>query len=693
MDEMGRERMSDTSQMGGVGDVTGELPSGGSTAHHSPHPRARRSSGSNGTNGRRGGRPLLAPGWFTNLPTWARVAIIVPVALVALFFLAALGDVLLSWGRIHPRVSVGEVPVGGMTQVRAVEVLDESYSASLEETVVVVHDELSWEYSAADLGAEMQYESCAEAAYAVGRTGSLLDRITARASAWFSGDEVDACVAGDPALMQPAFDAMAAAVHVPPVDAMVTIEGTEVIFHESAVGSEMDREVAEFLVLQTFVADERTVELPMRHSPVTVSDADAQQAFEDAKLMIAAPLELTHEDQNWTIEPETLGSWIGFRQLPPESLEGTATEATTSPQASAVATTGADGSEETTSPVPGRMVLYAHVLPEPLADTVEPLTGEVGREPKDATFRTGGGTVSIVPGEVGLGLDAEGLALTLDQVLREEESGKRTALLRMQTIEPDLTTEEAEAMGINERISTYTTTFSSGNRPRVNNIQTLARALDGTLIPPGGEFSFNEAAGPRTADRGYQEAGTIVNGRLVPTLGGGICQVGTTMFNTVFFAGLPVVERRNHSFYISHYPAGRDATISWGGPDLRFKNETSAWMLVSTSSGSGSVTISLYGTDPGYEVDYTTGQWTGVKAHGTQETEDPSLPEGTRVIEDSGVDGRSIKVTRRVTKGGQLVREDTFSSRYNPKTEIVRVGTKPAPSVEATASAAATTTP
>ncbi len=682
--------MSDTSHMGGAGDVTGELSSGGSVVHQPPRPRARRS---NGSNGRRGGRSLFAPGWFMDLPIWARVAIAVTVALLALLLVAALGDVLLSWGRIHPRVSVGDVGVGGMTQVRAVEVMEDAYADSFDQTVVVEHEESTWEYSAGDLGAAMQYESCAEIAYSVGRTGSLWDRMKTRVSVWFAGEEVEPCVAGDPELVRTTFDAMAAQVLVLPVDANVTIEGTEVVFHESAVGFEMDREVAERQVLQTFVAEERTLDLPMRHSPVTVSDADAQQAFEDAKLMIAAPLELTYEDKSWTIEPTTLGGWIGFEQVPPEALEEAASEVTPSPEASEVATTGAEGSEEATSPVPGRMVLHAHVIAEPLAETVQPLTGEVGRAAKDATFRTGGGTVSIVPGEVGLGLDAEGLALTLDQVLREEETGKRTALLRMQTIEPDLTTEEAEAMGVNERISTYTTTFSSGNRPRVNNIQTLARALDGTLIPPGGEFSFNEAAGPRTADRGYQEAGTIVNGRLVPTLGGGICQVGTTMFNTVFFSGMPVVERHNHSFYISHYPAGRDATISWGGPDLRFKNETSAWMLVSTSSGSGSVTISLYGTDPGYEVEYTTGSWSGVKAHGVQETSDPSLPEGTRVIEDGGVDGRSIKVTRKVTKDGQLVREDTFSSRYGPKTEIVRVGTKPAPTVEATASAAATTTP
>ncbi len=96
----------------------------------------------------------------------------------------------------------------------------------------------------------------------------------------------------------------------------------------------------------------------------------------------------------------------------------------------------------------------------------------------------------------------------------------------------------------------------------------------GRCIAPGETFSFNGTVGPRTAEKGYQEAGAIVNGELVPQLGGGICQVGTTIFNTVFESGLPVVERHNHSFYISHYPKGRDATVSWGGPDFKFRNDT-----------------------------------------------------------------------------------------------------------------------
>jgi vancomycin resistance protein YoaR len=283
--------------------------------------------------------------------------------------------------------------------------------------------------------------------------------------------------------------------------------------------------------------------------------------------------------------------------------------------------------------------------------------------------------VTIEPSQDGIGPDIESLSLALTQELKDPSSD-RAVELRTSRRTPEITTEKARSMGIKERISTYTTTYESGNQPRVNNIHLLGDSLDGALVKPGGVFSFNGTAGERTAEKGYQEANAIVNGRLVPQLGGGVCQVGTTIFNAVFESGLPVIERRNHSFYIAHYPKGRDATVSWGGPDFKFKNDTENWVLVSVSYTNGSITISLYGTDPGYDVAAETGSWTNERPFTVEEIKDPELTQGSRVVEDGGVSGRSITVKRIVSKSGKVVRTDTFVSNYKPKTQVVRVGTK-----------------
>jgi vancomycin resistance protein YoaR len=318
------------------------------------------------------------------------------------------------------------------------------------------------------------------------------------------------------------------------------------------------------------------------------------------------------------------------------------------------------------------------MISEEVSATILPMVAEVGRPAKDATFKASSGQVTIVPSEDGLAVDGESLTTRLETVL--VRSSDRTAELTMRRVSPARTTEDAQAMGIKERIATFTTEYSPSNAPRVNNIHVLSDALNGTLIAPGEVFSFNGTIGQRTAAKGYQEANAIVGGKLVPQLGGGICQVGTTIFNTVFFSGLPVVERKNHSQYISSYPKGRDATVSWGGPDFKFKNDTDHWILIATSYSNSSVTISLYGTDPGYEVTYKTGDWTEIVAPPAREVKDATLPAGTKVIDERGVSSRTIVVTRTVTKGGAVVRTDTFKSVYRPVEEVVRVGTKPVPS-------------
>jgi vancomycin resistance protein YoaR len=630
--------------------------------------------------GRGWGRILRAKDAFMRQPPWARWALGVPAGLLALVLVVVLADLAIAAGRIHPGVRVDDVKVGGLGRDSAAQHVAEVLEPRLEETVTVVYEDVEWSIEATTVGASIAPQEYAQDAYEVGRRGSLWRRVRERSASWFGGIAVQANVSGEPTATEALLDRFDSEIGVDAVDASVRIEGTEVLLDPSSVGLAVDREAAKREILAAFLADERRVELSTRLVPAAVTDADARAAMEDARLMLSGPLRIEYEEHDWEIAPEQIAEWIAFRTVPYRAEESSA---------AAESSVAAGSSETTAANLPGRMVLEAFLVTQEVSSTIAPLTGEVWRQAKDAEFRASAGNVTIVPSEVGLGVDMDALTSELEVALRKQEPDLRGAVLRMEAIQPELTTEEAESMGIKERLATFTTTFSSSNAPRVNNIQTLASALDGTLIPPGGQFSFNGSVGPRTAEKGYEEAGTIVDGRLVPTLGGGICQVCTTLFNSVFFSGLQVDQRTNHSFYISHYPKGRDATVSWGGPDFKFSNDTSSWVLIATGYSNSSVTISLYGTDPGYRVEYETGPWTDVKPHDVKEIEDDTLEEGVRIVEDGGVDGRTIVVTRKVyDEAGELVREDSFRSRYNPKTEYVRVGTKPAPrSNEGSASA------
>jgi vancomycin resistance protein YoaR len=589
----------------------------------------------------------LLPAWLRAWPAPARIAFISVVSVVLVLALVVGTDAAFSLGRIHPGVHVGPFDVGGKTREAAAALIAAGVAERSAAPVTVAAGGSTWEVAASSVALSVDATALAGEAYAVGR-GAAGAVISGRLKAIFGGVDVPLDLACDTAALDAVIATVNDAVGTPPVDAGVKVEGTQVSMVEPVTGQGVKAETARPAILAAFVADNRAVTLELEPLEPAIGTAAAQQAFDDAKKMISSPLTLFYGDAQWEVTPATIGSWIDFRPA-----------------------AGIDPP-----------VLEAFVVSEDVSATVLPMVAQVGRPARDASFQVSNGTVTIVPAEDGLQADAEDLATRLTAVLTG--SGERRAELTMHRVEAEITTAEAQQMGIVERISTFTTDYPSSNKPRVNNIHILADALDGTLIPPGGTFSFNETIGPRTAEKGYQEANAIINGKLVPQLGGGICQVGTTVFNAVFLSGLPVVERKNHSLYISHYPTGRDATVSWGGPDFKFKNDTPNWVLVATGYTNSTVTISLYGTSPGYQITSDTGPWTDLKNPPVREVPDPTLPAGSRVIEERGVSGRTIIVVQHVLKDGVEIRTQTFKSVYKPGEEVVRVGTGPAGSTPTT---------
>lgn len=585
-------------------------------------------------------------------PLGARIGLVSVGVLFVVLIGVAVADIAITGDRIHAGVQVGSLDVGGMLRSTAAQAITEAVTERAATPVNLTVEGESWDVSAESIGLSVDATGLASAAHRVGR-GDFLEVVSGRARATFGHVTVPLVLACNEDSIEQLVESINASIAQPPEDAAVVVEGASVTRVPPADGHGVDADEAQDAILDAFLSDERAASVGLVTLKPAIDEARAEDAFEAARSMVSAPLELYYEDKTWTVEPATIGGWIGFHSV--ESTDGP--------------------------------LLEAYIVSAEVSSTILPLVAEVGRPAKDASFNTSAGAVTIVPAEDGLSADAEDLTTRLQAVLTG--TGERRTELTMRRVEADLTTEEAKGFGIVERISTFTTEYSSSNKPRVNNIHTLADALDATLLGPGETFSFNGTVGERTAAKGYEEAAAIVNGKLVPQLGGGICQLNTTLFNAVFFSGLPVVERRNHSQYISHYPKGRDATVSWGGPDFKFKNDTPNWILIATGYTNSSVTISIYGTDPGYEVAYETGPWTNLTNPPVREVKDPKLPVGTRVIDERGASGRTIVVTRIVTKGGAEIRRDTFKSVYRPTEEVVRVGTMPAP----VASTPATSTP
>lgn len=585
-----------------------------------------------------------------------RRAAVAAAAVVGVLVCGVAVDALASAGRVHPGVTVGGVAVGGKTPTEARSLLIEELSAKAEAPVSVVGSSQKWTVTAKELKGTFDYTGLMQQAMDVGRSGGLVTWVRERVGAWFGGKAIFAPLVADPKKLDGVIGKIASKIDAAPKDARLAVSATGVDMEPSATGIELDRVRLRGELLGAFASEaSRTVAVRAKIAYPRIGDPEAREAKAVVETMMDGPVTVEYRSKSWTLSQAELAKMIVF-----ESVESTGTK---------------------------KWRLVPLIGAREASRTIIPKVGaSVGNPPVDARFVTRGGRVTIVPSKDGVGADVEDFAASLTTVLKNPDMG-RTVQLRTRVTAPKLTTDAARAMGVINRISTFTTEYNSGVTSRVNNIHLLGDALDGKMVPPGGTFSFNQAVGERTAEKGYQEANAIVKGKLVPQLGGGICQVATTMFNAVFFSGFPVVERENHSFYISHYPAGRDATVSWGGPDLRWRNPTSHWVLIAVGYSSDSITVSLYGTDPGYKVEYSTGKFTNVVPFKKQIVKDPTLASGLQVIEDPGVDGKRLVVTRTVKENGRVVRTDTFTSNYRPKNATVKLGTKP------TGSKTATTTP
>ncbi|HEY1512947.1 MAG TPA: VanW family protein [Gaiellaceae bacterium] len=319
------------------------------------------------------------------------------------------------------------------------------------------------------------------------------------------------------------------------------------------------------------------------------------------------------------------------------------------------------------------------------------LEKQVDRAPKDAGFAVVSNGINVVPAEPGLALDVPRAATAV--LAAAARPVNRVVRLPLAVAQPKRSTAAAQAMGITGAVGTYETVYG-GDPNRIHNVQLVAHLVDNKLIAPGSTFSFNGTTGERSAAKGFLEAPVIVNGELQTGLGGGVCQVSTTVFNAAFEAGLPITARTNHALYISHYPLGRDATVNYPDVDLKFVNDSGHWLLLRTFVGPSSLVVTLYGTPMHRRVESVAQPLRYVAAPPVQKTVDATLKPGQIVVDDPGVPAQSTSVERKVySEDGKLLSDATWYSSYRAEPKIVRVGPKKTKPKKKPAVTTTTTTP
>ncbi len=326
---------------------------------------------------------------------------------------------------------------------------------------------------------------------------------------------------------------------------------------------------------------------------------------------------------------------------------------------------------------------YGHQIgvsfdPAKVRDSLLPLLDNLLRDPRDASWGMGqadGDPARVVSSLTGVALDEKATARHLTAAALVPKGQRRVARLGLMVVHPHFTTKQARALHITSTIAVFTTDMGFSSSNRIHNVHLMADILQDHVIQPGTSFSFNQVVGPRTAERGFLEGQAIENGLLVPSIGGGVCQVATTIYNAAFHAGLPIDQRTNHSFYISHYPLGMDATVADGGPDFVFTNDTSHPIIIKTTYTDQTLTVGLLSAPLNRRVELTTSDPTRYTDPKTRYIHDDTVADGQIVQQTTGERGFDVSVSRTVYAGnGTVLSTQNFPSHYSPEDVVYGMG-------------------
>ena len=264
-------------------------------------------------------------------------------------------------------------------------------------------------------------------------------------------------------------------------------------------------------------------------------------------------------------------------------------------------------------------------------------------------------------------------AISIDEAKAMLKTKKSEYTIPLKVIYPSVTTDSIGAEAFPDLLSSYTTSYATSNSNRSNNIALAASKLDGTVIMPGETFSYNETIGKRTVSAGFKEAGAYSNGQVVTEVGGGICQVSSTLYNAVLRVNLEIVSRKNHNFQVSYVPIGTDATVSWQQPDFKFKNNRNYAIRIRATTSNKKITIQVYGLKQAddYEVEIQS-ERTGTIQYKTTYTTDSSLRKGQSKVIQKGSNGATSITYKILKRNGEVVSKEVISrDKYQPHNQVI----------------------
>ena len=567
-------------------------------------------------------------------------------------------------GYIYPGVSAYGVALGGMTKAQALEAVGKRYTYGSQAVFTFRDGARNWQLGAADLGVQFEPLQIVEQAYQVGRAGGMLRGLSEQWQAWTAGKIIQPTIVYDQSKAGAFLQGLAAQLDRPVQDATILIAGAQVKTTAGQIGRTLDIDATLGYLRKVILNMSTGGEIPLVIRETKPEIAESESAGARVRAAIASAIQLYTDGDKagpWQVTPDFIAGLIGIQRV--EDSDGTAHYEVTANTA-------------------------------PLKTILNGLASSLGVEPVGARFVFNPNTKQIES----IKDSVNGRSLNIEVTLKRIEDtifkpdNRRVALVFTENIPKVNSRATAQDLGIVEEIVSATTYFYGSSAERRVNIQVAASKFHGLVIAPGEVFSFNDYLGDVSPETGYETGLVIVGNQTIKGVGGGVCQVSSTVFQAAFYGGFPINERYAHGYRVGYYESGiatvqgvvykstvgMDATVYGPIVDFKFTNDTPNYMLMETffEPSQQSLTVKLFSTATGRVITKDGPTLNNYITHGPAIYEDTrDLAAGQSRQVDYAVDGVDVRVFRTIKLNGQTIKSrEEFFSHYLPWQARFQVG-------------------